>query len=163
MGVGGVMVELKKAKKVCVKKIRQPLKEAREHQKWFSRSIFVLTGKKYRYSIWKLLFRSPFILFYFPELVTTFPVYLVCRRLWLEKAPPPYHIYFLSHKGKCESAPLKSNWFYFRILLHQWTKIERFWFGNPPFWNIFFIAQMDGWRDGWVVIIYHPSISFKLK
>ena len=40
------MVELKKAKKVCVKKIRQPLKEAREHQKWFSRSIFVLTGKK---------------------------------------------------------------------------------------------------------------------
>ena len=45
-GGGGVMVELKKAKKVCVKKIRQPLKEAREHQKWFSRSIFVLTGKK---------------------------------------------------------------------------------------------------------------------
>ena len=48
---GGVMVDLKKAKKVRVKKIRQPLKEARDTKNGFHGQFLFSRGKKYRYSI----------------------------------------------------------------------------------------------------------------
>ena len=148
VGGEGWWLSWKKLKKCVWKRSVNPWKKRENTKNGFHSQFLFSRWKKYRYSIWKLLFRSPFILFYFPELVTTFPVYLVCRRLWLVNPPlPPTTYTFYPTKGSAKALPRNPIDFILDYCSTSERKLRlRFLFGNPPFWNHFFLLHR--WMDG---------------